>query len=125
MNFLSQVYSPTDCGTQVDTRQLFFLKIDFLGGKNWECQESSPEAHMLTSNRCALQPPKCFASYSSCSSSVLLLLQAVASMTINYARESVIDFTKPFMNLGISILFKAPKDPATEVSNMVTIVALW
>ena len=37
-------------------------------------------------------------------------------MTINYARETVIDFTKPFMNLGISILFKAPKDPATEVS---------
>nr|AZQ24985.1 ionotropic receptor [Aphidius gifuensis] len=31
---------------------------------------------------------------------------AVGSMTINYARESVIDFTKPFMNLGISILFK-------------------
>ncbi|KAK0163923.1 hypothetical protein PV328_002608 [Microctonus aethiopoides] len=29
-------------------------------------------------------------------------------MTINYARESVIDFTKPFMNLGISILFKVP-----------------
>ena len=34
---------------------------------------------------------------------------AVASMTINHARETVIDFTKPFMNLGISILFKAPK----------------
>ncbi|XP_065574729.1 glutamate receptor ionotropic, kainate 2-like isoform X12 [Artemia franciscana] len=32
---------------------------------------------------------------------------AVGSMTINYARENVIDFTKPFMNLGISILFKA------------------
>ncbi|XP_069968715.1 glutamate receptor ionotropic, kainate 2 isoform X3 [Bactrocera oleae] len=32
---------------------------------------------------------------------------AVASMTINYVRESVIDFTKPFMNLGIGILFKA------------------
>ena len=31
---------------------------------------------------------------------------AVASMTINYARETVIDFSKPFMNLGISILFK-------------------
>lgn len=29
-------------------------------------------------------------------------------MTITYARESVIDFTKPFMNLGISILFKVP-----------------
>ncbi|CAB3367848.1 Hypothetical predicted protein [Cloeon dipterum] len=35
---------------------------------------------------------------------------AVGSMTINYARESVIDFTKPFMNLGISILFKVPTD---------------
>ncbi|XP_032584782.1 glutamate receptor ionotropic, kainate 2 isoform X3 [Drosophila mojavensis] len=35
---------------------------------------------------------------------------AVGSMTITYARESVIDFTKPFMNLGISILFK------TEIS---------
>ncbi|XP_067614431.1 glutamate receptor ionotropic, kainate 2-like [Eurosta solidaginis] len=31
---------------------------------------------------------------------------AVGSLTITYARESVIDFTKPFMNLGISILFK-------------------
>lgn len=31
---------------------------------------------------------------------------AMASMTINYARESVIDFTKPFMNMGIGILFK-------------------
>ncbi len=40
---------------------------------------------------------------------------AVASMTINYARETYIDFTKPFMNLGISILFKAPKDPETQV----------
>jgi len=34
---------------------------------------------------------------------------AVASLTINYAREKVIDFTKPFMNLGISILFKRPR----------------
>ena len=40
---------------------------------------------------------------------------AVASMTINHARETVIDFTKPFMNLGISILFKAPKDPEIRV----------
>ena len=43
---------------------------------------------------------------------------AVASMTINYARETVIDFTKPFMNLGISILFKAPKPPAAEVRRL-------
>ena len=34
---------------------------------------------------------------------------AVGAMTINYARENVIDFTKPFMNLGISILFKVIK----------------
>lgn len=33
---------------------------------------------------------------------------AMASMTINYARESVVDFTKPFMNMGIGILFKVP-----------------
>ncbi|XP_043069468.1 glutamate receptor ionotropic, kainate 1 isoform X6 [Drosophila bipectinata] len=37
---------------------------------------------------------------------------AVASMTINYARESVIDFTKPFMNLGIGILFKKTVFPS-------------
>lgn len=37
---------------------------------------------------------------------------AVASMTINYARESVIDFTKPFMNLGIGILFKVSEQHA-------------
>ena len=34
---------------------------------------------------------------------------AVTSITINYARESVIDFTKPFMNLGIGILFKVSR----------------
>ena len=49
---------------------------------------------------------------------------AVASMTINYARETVIDFTKPFMNLGISILFKAPKAPATELFSFMNPLAL-
>nr|XP_027217500.1 glutamate receptor ionotropic, kainate 2-like [Penaeus vannamei] len=39
---------------------------------------------------------------------------AVGSMTINYARESVIDFTKPFMNLGVSILFKNPHQHGGE-----------
>jgi len=34
---------------------------------------------------------------------------AVTSLTISYLREQVIDFTKPFMNLGISILFKRPR----------------
>lgn len=36
-------------------------------------------------------------------------------MTINYARESVIDFTKPFMNLGIGILFKLPSTMPTRL----------
>uniref|UniRef100_A0A914UQJ0 Ionotropic glutamate receptor C-terminal domain-containing protein n=2 Tax=Plectus sambesii TaxID=2011161 RepID=A0A914UQJ0_9BILA len=39
---------------------------------------------------------------------------AVASLTISYSRSEVIDFTVPFMHLGISILFKKPekKDPS-------------
>jgi hypothetical protein len=28
---------------------------------------------------------------------------------VNYAREKQIDFTKPFLSLGIAILFKLPK----------------
>jgi ionotropic glutamate receptor len=40
---------------------------------------------------------------------------AVAAMTINYVRESVIDFTKPFMNLGIGILFKLPSTVPTRL----------
>ncbi|OTF69538.1 glutamate receptor, ionotropic kainate 2-like protein [Euroglyphus maynei] len=40
---------------------------------------------------------------------------AVASMTINYARESVIHFTKPYMNLGIGILFKLPSTMPTRL----------
>ena len=42
---------------------------------------------------------------------------AVGSMTINYAREMVIDFTKPFMNLGISILFKVSSTHHTTSSS--------
>ncbi|XP_033958833.1 glutamate receptor ionotropic, kainate 3 [Pseudochaenichthys georgianus] len=33
---------------------------------------------------------------------------AVAPFTITYMREKVIDFTKPFMNTGISILYRKP-----------------
>ncbi|KAK6633916.1 hypothetical protein RUM44_004523 [Polyplax serrata] len=49
---------------------------------------------------------------------------AVGSMTINYARESVIDFTKPFMNLGISILFKVPKNEAKQLFSFMNPLAL-
>lgn len=33
---------------------------------------------------------------------------AVASLTITYSRSEVIDFTVPYMHLGISILYKKP-----------------
>ncbi len=34
---------------------------------------------------------------------------AIAPLTITSARERVIDFTKPFMSLGISIMIKKPQ----------------
>ena len=34
---------------------------------------------------------------------------ALGSMTITLARSQVISLTKPFLNLGISILFKKPE----------------
>ncbi|KAK5640359.1 hypothetical protein RI129_011170 [Pyrocoelia pectoralis] len=49
---------------------------------------------------------------------------AVASMTINYARESVIDFTKPFMNLGIGILFKMPTSQPTRLFSFMNPLAI-
>ncbi|XP_055373744.1 glutamate receptor ionotropic, kainate 2 [Condylostylus longicornis] len=49
---------------------------------------------------------------------------AVGSMTITYARESVIDFTKPFMNLGISILFKVPTSPPTRLFSFMNPLAI-
>ena len=49
---------------------------------------------------------------------------AVASMTINYARETVIDFTKPFMNLGISILFKIPSGKPTRLFSFMNPLAV-
>ncbi|KAM9798118.1 glutamate receptor ionotropic, kainate 3-like [Neosynchiropus ocellatus] len=33
---------------------------------------------------------------------------ALAPLTITYMREKVVDFTKPFMNVGISILYRKP-----------------
>ncbi|XP_077294860.1 glutamate receptor ionotropic, kainate 2 [Arctopsyche grandis] len=49
---------------------------------------------------------------------------AVASMTINYARETVIDFTKPFMNLGIGILFKVPTSQPTRLFSFLNPLAV-
>ncbi|XP_032294105.1 glutamate receptor ionotropic, kainate 2 isoform X2 [Drosophila virilis] len=49
---------------------------------------------------------------------------AVGSMTITYARESVIDFTKPFMNLGISILLKVPTTEPTRLFSFMNPLAI-
>ncbi|XP_035212026.1 glutamate receptor ionotropic, kainate 2-like [Stegodyphus dumicola] len=49
---------------------------------------------------------------------------AMAPMTINYARESVIDFTKPYMNLGIGILFKLPKSMPSRLFSFMSPLAV-
>ncbi|XP_055331757.1 glutamate receptor ionotropic, kainate 2-like isoform X2 [Paramacrobiotus metropolitanus] len=43
---------------------------------------------------------------------------AMAALSITYEREKAIDFTKPFMNLGISIIFRIPKTPPSLFSFM-------
>uniref|UniRef100_F1L369 Glutamate receptor, ionotropic kainate 2 n=1 Tax=Ascaris suum TaxID=6253 RepID=F1L369_ASCSU len=40
---------------------------------------------------------------------------AVAPFTVNFRRAEVVDFTKPFLSLGISILFKIPADNQPDV----------
>ncbi|KHN75082.1 Glutamate receptor ionotropic, kainate 2 [Toxocara canis] len=40
---------------------------------------------------------------------------AVAPLTVNFRRAEVVDFTKPFLSLGISILFKIPADNQPDV----------
>ncbi|KAJ8298372.1 hypothetical protein KUTeg_024903 [Tegillarca granosa] len=40
---------------------------------------------------------------------------AIAAMTISSERERVVDFTKPYMSLGISIMIKKPSDKTTHV----------
>lgn len=49
---------------------------------------------------------------------------AVGAMTINYAREQIIDFTKPFMNLGISILLKIPSGKPTRLFSFMNPLAV-
>jgi ionotropic glutamate receptor len=40
---------------------------------------------------------------------------ALASLTINLSRSKVIDLSKPFLNLGLSILFKRPEPKAPKM----------
>uniref|UniRef100_A0AAN0LHJ5 Glutamate receptor ionotropic kainate 2 n=1 Tax=Polyphagotarsonemus latus TaxID=1204166 RepID=A0AAN0LHJ5_9ACAR len=52
---------------------------------------------------------------------------AVAPMTITYTRENVIDFTKPFMSLGIGILFRIPSHMPTRLFSFMNPLAfnIW
>ncbi|XP_029035806.1 glutamate receptor ionotropic, kainate 2-like [Osmia bicornis bicornis] len=40
---------------------------------------------------------------------------AICDLTITYERESAVDFTMPFMNLGISILFRKPEEKEPDL----------
>ncbi|PAV57566.1 hypothetical protein WR25_03421 isoform B [Diploscapter pachys] len=40
---------------------------------------------------------------------------AVAPLTVNFRRSEVVDFTKPFLSLGISILYKVPDDQQPDL----------
>ena len=40
---------------------------------------------------------------------------AIADLTITYEREQAVDFSMPFMNLGISILYKKPQKQPPEL----------
>jgi glutamate receptor, ionotropic, invertebrate len=41
---------------------------------------------------------------------------AVAPLTISSQRERVIEFSMPFMNIGISIMIKKPKQEVSEIN---------
>lgn len=40
---------------------------------------------------------------------------AVAPLTVNFRRAEMVDFTKPFLSLGISVLFKIPANNQPEL----------
>ncbi|XP_072764014.1 glutamate receptor ionotropic, kainate 2 [Anoplolepis gracilipes] len=40
---------------------------------------------------------------------------AICDLTITYARESIVDFSMPFMNLGISIIFSKPEEKKPDL----------
>ncbi|XP_015783422.1 glutamate receptor ionotropic, kainate 2 [Tetranychus urticae] len=49
---------------------------------------------------------------------------AVADLTITYERESAVDFTMPFMNLGIGILFRKPKKEPPRLFSFMSPLAI-
>ena len=49
---------------------------------------------------------------------------AVAPFTVNFRRAEVVDFTKPFLSLGISILFKIPEDHQPDLFSFMNPLSL-
>ena len=49
---------------------------------------------------------------------------AVADLTITYEREAVVDFSMPFMNLGIGILFRKPKKEPPKLFSFMSPLAI-
>lgn len=49
---------------------------------------------------------------------------AVADLTITYEREQAVDFTMPFMNLGISILYRKPFKQAPNLFSFLSPLSL-
>uniref|UniRef100_A0A914WHL9 Uncharacterized protein n=1 Tax=Plectus sambesii TaxID=2011161 RepID=A0A914WHL9_9BILA len=49
---------------------------------------------------------------------------AVAPLTVNFKRAEVVDFTKPFLSLGISILFKIPDDQQPDLFSFLNPLSL-
>ncbi|XP_050732988.1 glutamate receptor ionotropic, kainate 2-like isoform X3 [Eriocheir sinensis] len=49
---------------------------------------------------------------------------AITDLTINYEREEAVDFTMPFMNLGISILYKKPTKMAPSLFSFLSPLSL-
>ncbi|XP_076358702.1 glutamate receptor ionotropic, kainate 2-like [Tachypleus tridentatus] len=49
---------------------------------------------------------------------------AIGDLTITYEREEVVDFTMPFMNLGISILFRKPAKKVPKLFSFLSPLSL-
>lgn len=50
---------------------------------------------------------------------------AIAPLTISAQRERVVDFSKPFMSLGISIMIKKPEKQKPGVFSFMEPLSLW
>lgn len=48
----------------------------------------------------------------------------VAPLTVNFRRAEVVDFTKPFLSLGISILYKIPEDHQPDLFSFLNPLSL-